>query len=273
MMSASMHRPSMGLLHLQEGEKNFQLTRYAPSEDIAFFVKHFWIVSWDLSEQKQYLQEVVPNPCVNLVIQQGRSGIFGAAKQKYSYLVEGKGCVFGAKFRPGGFYPFMQQPVSSLADRPLDIREIFDVDGPAMEELLLSQEGEAAMVELAERFIKPKLPVQDESVTLINQMVDWIMSQRDVTKVDQLCAAFHINKRTLQRLFDQYVGVSPKWVIQLYRLQNAAETLDRSPSHDWTQLALELGYHDQSHFIKDFKAVIGVTPEQYASGSNRKSNA
>ena len=226
-----------------------------------------------MPEQKQYLQEVVPNPCVNLIIQQGRSGIFGAAKQKYSYLVEGKGCVFGAKFRPGGFYPFMQQPVSSLADRPLDIREIFDVDGPATEELLLSQEGEAAMVELAERFIKPKLPVQDESVTLINQMVDWIMAQRDVTKVDQLCAAFHINKRTLQRLFDQYVGVSPKSrAIQLYRLQNAAETLDRGPSHDWTQLSLELGYHDQSHFIKDFKAVIGVTPEQYASDSNRKSN-
>ncbi|WP_338554114.1 helix-turn-helix domain-containing protein [Paenibacillus sp. KS-LC4] len=263
MMSTHGHRPSMGLLHLQEGEKNFQLTRYAPSEDIAFFVKHFWIVSWDLSEQKQYLQEVVPNPCVNLIIQQGRSGIFGAAKQKYSYLVKGKGCVFGAKFRPGGFYPFIQQPVSSLAGSPLDIREIFDVDGAAMEELLLSQEGGAAMVELAERIIKPKLPVQDESVTLINQMVDWIIAQRDATKVDQLCTVFHINKRSLQRLFDQYVGVSPKWVIQLYRLQNAAEMLDRNPSHDWTQLSLELGYHDQSHFIKDFKAVIGVTPQEY----------
>ncbi len=69
-----------------------------------------------------------------------------------------------------------------------------------------------------------------------------------------------INKRTLQRLFSQYVGVSPKWVIKRFRLLEAVGELSKNKKADWTKLALELGYFDQAHFIKDFKSIIGKTP-------------
>ncbi|MOA57975.1 DNA-binding transcriptional activator FeaR [compost metagenome] len=74
-----------------------------------------------------------------------------------------------------------------------------------------------------------------------------------------------MNKRKLQRLFSQYVGVSPKWVLKLYRLQNAAEAMETGSERDWIKLSQDLGYYDQSHFIRDFKAMIGRTPDEYAS--------
>jgi AraC-like DNA-binding protein len=74
----------------------------------------------------------------------------------------------------------------------------------------------------------------------------------------------HISKRTMQRLFSQYVGVSPKWVIKRYRLHDAAEQVASGSIEDWARLAAELGYFDQAHFIKDFKKLVGQTPGEYA---------
>jgi AraC-like DNA-binding protein len=257
-------RPSLGVLNLSEGEKKFRLSRYAVSEPLSFFIKHFWIVSWDLTGQEPYRQEVLPNPCVNMVIERGRSGIFGPSKSKFSYLIHGKGCVFGVKFHPGGFYPFTRQPVSELSTHPLDVSTLLGSDSCELEDAFLTLEDEGQMAELAESILKHKLPDRDDTVPLVNTIIGRIIQDRELTRVDAVCDYFNMNKRKLQRLFDQYVGVSPKWVIRLYRLQNAAEAMEKSGGTDLLKLSMELGYHDQAHFIKDFKAVVGETPEQYA---------
>ena len=63
------------------------------------------------------------------------------------------------------------------------------------------------------------------------------------------------------------VGVSPKWVLQRYRLHEAAERIAEGRDGDWAATALELGYFDQAHFIRDFKALIGASPAQYAGAA------
>ncbi|MBE1444162.1 helix-turn-helix transcriptional regulator [Paenibacillus sp. OAS669] len=255
-------KPSMGILNFDKAK--YVLNRYTPSEDIGFFVKHYWIASWDLTGQEPYLQSVVPNPCVNLLFQSGRSAVYAAAKQTYSILLQGKGCVVGAKFKPGGFYPFIKKPVSEALQQPIAVHDMLGIEAREAEELLLSQSDETRMVELLEDLLRPKLPEQDEQVVLVNQIVDRIALEREITKVEQVSECFAMNKRKLQRLFEQYVGLSPKTVIKLYRLQNAAEAMDRGQQPDLLELSLKLGYYDQSHFIKDFKATVGKTPEAYA---------
>ncbi|MDP5276002.1 helix-turn-helix transcriptional regulator [Chengkuizengella axinellae] len=263
-MSSNHDMPSLGVLKLQESRKNYHLSRYTPSEDVGFFVKHFWRVSWDLLDKEPFMQEVIPNPCVNLVIEQNKTGIFGPAKNKFSYLVEGKGQVFGVKFKPGGFYPFLKKAVSDLSNRPLDVKSVFNIDSQTFEKSILSHNNEHAMVEYVEKIIRAKLPEENKNVTFINEIIDYICENQEVTKVDQVCDYHHINKRKLQRIFQQYVGVSPKWVIKLYRLQNAAEMIDQNVTHNWLDLSINLGYYDQSHFIKDFKTITGKTPDEYA---------
>lgn len=120
------------------------------------------------------------------------------------------------------------------------------------------------MVNIAEQFLRERLPEQDTNVRVINEMIDYIIAHREVTKVDDVVNHFKLNKRAVQRLFRQYVGVSPKWVIKRYRLHEVAERLAGGEVVDWPMIVVELGYSDQAHFIKDFKTIVGRTPAEYA---------
>ena len=73
---------------------------------------------------------------------------------------------------------------------------------------------------------------------------------------------FGVSERTLQRLFQRYVGVSPKWVLRRYRLHDAMTFIDRGRT-DLAELAAALGWTDQSHFTNEFRAVVGMTPGEY----------
>jgi AraC-like DNA-binding protein len=172
--------------------------------------------------------------------------------------------VFGIKFRPGGFYPFLKQPIVQLTDTSISFRDAFGVDGTALERAILATEDKAALIQLVEDFLFQHLPEQDQTVAQINRIVDCVSADRTITRVDDIADRMNLNKRTLQRLFRQYVGVSPKWVIKYYRLHDAADQLANSDTPDLSALAVNLGYFDQAHFIKDFKAMVGSTPLEYA---------
>ena len=253
-----------GILNLRAGEKKFQLSRHLPSHDLSFFIERYWIVSWDLCGQEPYVQETLPYPCVNLVFEKDQSRVYGVETGKFARLLENKGRVLGIKFKPGAFYPFVKWPVSRLTNHSLSLWDAFGFDSKELEEAILSREDEGEMVELAEKFLRERLPELDKNVRIINEIVDYIIDHQEITKVDDIVGRLNLNKRTLQRLFRLYVGVSPKWVIQRYRLHEAAERLADGEVLDWPSIVVELGYSDQAHFIKDFKAIVGRTPAEYA---------
>src|SRR5713226_8744466 len=115
-----------GVLNLKvgDGEKS-QFARYYPSPDLEFFVEHYWIVRWDLRGQEPHLQETLPHPSIHVVFERGDSRIVGIVRGRFSVLLKDKGGVFGIKFRPGAFYPFLKSPVSRLTDRVISISEVF----------------------------------------------------------------------------------------------------------------------------------------------------
>lgn len=253
-----------GLLNPKTGEQKFELSLHMPAGHLRFFVAHYWIVAWDLRGQEPYLSENLSHPTVHLVLEKGNSKIFGVVTGRFTQLLRDQGRAFGIKFRPGAFYPFMKTPVSELTDRSIDVSRVFGADGLALEEAVLSLDDEEVMVETAEGFLRERLPECDQNVETINQVVDTIIADGTIVKVDDVVNRLGLNKRGLQRLFSQYVGVSPKWVIKRYRLHEAAEKLAHGQVEDWPTLALDLGYFDQAHFIKDFKSIVGKTPAEYA---------
>lgn len=259
---------SRGILKPQAGATKFHLTRHLPTTPaLAFFVSRYWIIDWDLTEQEPYIQETLPYPCVNLVIEADESRIYGVETGKSTRIVQGKGRVFGIKFKPGGFYPFIQSSLARLTDQTLTLEEVFATDSRALEAAVLPLATEAQMIAQVESWLSPKLPEPDANVSLINQVVDCIIENRSITRVEDVAAQMALSKRSLQRLFSLYVGVSPKWVIKRYRLQDASEQLAQDAASgtpvDHAQMAQSLGYFDQAHYIKDFKALVGVTPAEY----------
>jgi AraC-like DNA-binding protein len=105
------------------------------------------------------------------------------------------------------------------------------------------------------------------------QIVNAIADDREITKVDDVVRFAGASKRTLERLFREYVGVGPKWVIQRYRLHEAAEFAARCKRQDWAELAARLGYADQAHFIRDFTRFVGQSPTRYAAMAATRAEA
>ncbi len=116
---------------------------------------------------------------------------------------------------------------------------------------------------VAENYLRRHKPLRDPTAERIGGIVEAIATDRSITSVDVLVKRTHITTRSLQRVFSRYIGVSPKWVISRHRLHEVVDRLAKGETVDWTRLALDLGYFDQAHFIRDFKAVIGRTPGDY----------
>ena len=233
--------------------------RYPPSEDLAFWIEHYWIVEWDLREP--FTAQNLPHPSVHLVIDGTPARVLGVVSGKHRRVLEGTGRVFGIKFRPGAFRPILGRAVSTITDKQLPLRDFFgDLEGA-----ILATIDERQRIDIAETFLRERLPDRDARIDEVNRIMDLILADREITKVEDLVQRSGVGKRTLQRLFNDYVGVSPKWVINRYRLHEALERAAAGESIDWTRLALDLGYFDQAHFIRDFKKLIGKTPTEYVS--------
>lgn len=259
---------SKAILNAAAAEGHYRLTRHLPSPALRDFVQRYWIIEWDLRGQPPFAQETVPYYCVNLVFEADGGRIWGIPRSKFRRELTGTGRVFGIKFTPAGFHPFARQPVSRFTDSAVPVVEIFGVEAAGLE--LLSLPDPCQMIALAEHFLCQRLPADDPQVGFINRLIEYIAAHREITKVEDVAQISGISKRGLQRLFNQYVGVSPKWVIRRCRLHEAVERLTQGEVNDWPQVALELGYFDQAHFIKDFKAVVGLTPAEYARQSEQR---
>jgi AraC-like DNA-binding protein len=254
---------SRGVLHLPPEYAGLKVSRHNPSSALAHCIAYYWMVSWDLRGRPPHLQETLPHPNIYLVFENNRLTVGGVSTSKFTRLLAEKSFAFGVKFRPGGFRPFLNSPASSLTDRIVAANYIFGAAGDALEAALVSSCGEDAMVDAVEAFFLRRVPKPDENVELADRLVGQILHQPQIRTVDDLADQTGISKRSLQRLFREYVGVPPKWVIRRYRLHELIERLEAGDPLDWPDLALELGYFDQAHLINDFRAITGYSPADY----------
>ena len=239
--------------------------RHLPDPALEPFVEHYWTVAWDLRGRAPVTRETLPHPSVHLVIEEGRSGLAGPSTARFSRTLEGRGRALGIKFAPGGFRPFWRGPVSQLADRVLGLDEAFGQAGLDLEAAVLARgDDEDAAVAEAEAFLLRRRPEPGAEGLLARRIVARILEDRRLMRAESVAEDAGLSLRALQRLFSDHVGASPKWVIRRYRLHEAMARLESGDALDLAALALDLGYFDQAHFNRDFKAVLGRPPGDYA---------
>jgi AraC-like DNA-binding protein len=236
--------------------RRFTLQVYSPCEALAAFVERYWIVRWDL--EQPFEQETLPHPVVNVVLGEHQPGVWGPQTERFVASLDGAGWVIGAKFRPGGFHPFYKRDIAELAERTLPVAALFDVPS-------LDPSSERRLVDAMQGMLVAKQPIADDQATLATRAVELARDDPQISRATMLAERLAVSSRTIERLFRRYVGVSPKWVVRRYRVHEACERVKTGVAPDWSQLAHELGYFDQAHFIHDFKAQVGRTPADYAA--------
>ncbi len=237
--------------------------RRRPASDLTDWIAHYWMIRWDLRGCEPHLAETPPQPNIHAVFEEEGSVISGVHTSKFSRWLKGRAQVFGIKFRPGGIRPFLNGPASSLANRNIPVRRIFGKEVDVLEAMLVSNATEDEKVAAANAFLRARRPEPDKTVALAGRLVGEILKNADIKTVNDLVTQSGISKRSIQRIFNEYVGVSPKWVIRCYRLHEAIERINCGERQKWARLAVELGYFHQAHLINDFKSIVGYSPVEY----------
>jgi AraC-like DNA-binding protein len=267
---AGPRRDTRGIVDARSLFTRVRFRRREPAPALRAYLEHYWLIDWDLVEP--YAAHVVPHPSVNLVFQRygsepGWGELAGVGLELFTRKLEGRGRVCGIQFRPGGFRPFApDRPVSALTGRQADLAEVFPGAPPGSAARVLDPADDDGRVAELDRFLLSLDPRPDPAAARAMDLVQRAREDRTVRRVARLAEDGGMSVRTLQRLFAVQVGVSPKWVILRYRIHEALERAESSPSDpvDWARLAAELGYSDQAHLVRDFTATVGVPPTAYA---------
>lgn len=244
----------------------YSLVMPTPPASLLRYVDHYWIMRWDVPNGQSFTAEVIPTAYINLTCMPEGARVTGVTTGKYRYEVSGSGVIVGAKFLPGGYRSLTGQSAYVVTDKAVPAQHIFPDLTEAKNAAAITASSDAAAIEILQDILLACNPTWNQSAELVQTMIDDI-KQHDIISVAYLVDTYGIRERRLQELFREYVGVSPKWVMLRYRLVKATRAAISSRAQNWTEIAHELSYSDQSHFVNDFKRIIGKTPVQYASST------
>ena len=252
-----------GIVDPHAAARRIRLAIYPPAAALAPFVEYYWVVEWDRRGCTPETQRVLPYPNAHLVFDAGRTAIHGVVRGAFDRPLIGAGKVLGVRFAPGGLRPFITQALSSFTDTTIAADALLGIAAAQAEARVLGESDDLAMVAQAQALLLARLPQVDDAALLSARLTAAAAAHNGPASVAQLCEKMAIGERRLQRLFANYVGVPPKWVIQRYRLQEAIWRLAQPDAPDLASLAHELGFFDQAHFSRSFAELVGSTPLDY----------
>jgi AraC-like DNA-binding protein len=258
--------------HLKDpDDASHAMHRYPAAPEFDGFLQRFWIPVWSVPPGRAAPQRVLQYPVALVVVSADYARFYGVVSGLSTTTLTGSGWAVGVMCAPAAGALVAGGPMSRYTDRHVDVTEVLGAAG----DLLTARVREAmdidpsaptahsaAMAAFGDA-LRPFLPVDEDGV-LVNDVVEFVEGDRKVVRVAQVCERFGLSERALQRLVHRRLGLTPKWLIQRRRLQEAAERLRVGPA-GLGELAALLGYADQAHFTRDFARVTAMTPGRFAA--------
>ncbi|AYY15289.1 AraC family transcriptional regulator [Actinobacteria bacterium YIM 96077] len=259
-MSVPRGRPE-AIVRPERGRKAFDVERLPPSASLAEFVDYYWLVRWRVSQP--YRQQVIPQPRVHIAAEDGRLFVHGVTREPFFRTLTGGGHVLGAAFFSGGFRPLLKGSLAAISGTVRTAADVLGRNDRGTAEGILAATDSAAMIAVLEEYLLGVGPEPDPMAREVTLLVDEAERRTDIVRAEQLAEHAGISLRRLQRLFSEYIGIGPKWVIQRFRLLEATAAAHSGERIDWAALAGRLGFSDQAHLTRVFTQVVGTPPVTY----------
>ncbi len=245
--------------HLNPGAPGVAIERFELGHRLSELVRHAWIARWQVPAGEVSRQRVLTYPAFNLVVMDGRAALYGPNPKVQVRELSGHGWALGLLFRPAAGPLLASAEPRTLVGKSAPVR-----DAPIDEiaEAMAGAASTAAWITLVERWLGPVAARVDERGRMANLVCQLAEDDLALIRVSELGRRVGMSSRSLERLVVRHVGVTPKWLIECRRLQEAATTLFAHPETRLTQLAIDLHYVDYAHFFRRYKEVLGETPDQ-----------
>jgi AraC-like DNA-binding protein len=257
--------PPRGILRAPRPDGLLDGRRFVPSPQLAPYVHHYWAIRWSL--RSPFEGASLPHPAAQILriaTSAERSAVvLGVPSGALARTLTDEGETFGVSFRPVMFQALLGASMESITDRVVPLEHVLGTSARPWARAIDAARPAEEKVALTEALLTPLLTRPSPRIERIRDLVERIAVDRSILRVDDIARASDLDTRALQRCFRTYVGVSPKSVIQRYRLHEATIQLRAPDPPSLADLAASLGYADQAHFGRDFKRTVGQTPRAF----------
>jgi hypothetical protein len=171
---------------------------------------------------------------------------------------------FAVRFYPYGFSNFVSAPIADLANKETPLALLFgEQSSKALVENIVRATNTPERIGIVEKFLLEKLTDQTTIDHIVKRTINTILSTSGNAAINTILKDDLSKRRQLERKFVKQIGISPKQLGKVIRLQSALKMLLNQESESLTEIAYESNYYDQAHFIKDFKEFTGTTPKAF----------
>lgn len=216
-----------------------------PEHSLIFYVRDRAEVSDILTQKKQTLP-------VSIVI--------GPTVKRHHIIPGHDHLVINVGFQPGGLYRFLGIPMNELLGH--DAFDGVDLLGNEMTEvsdLLQEAISYTQMITTVESFLLKHVN-RLKQILPIDHALSIVIKEHGLIKIDELASHACLSTRQFERVFQQRIGLTPKYYSRLVRFSQAWFIKEQFPGMSWIKIAHKCGYFDQMHLIRDFKEFAGVNP-------------
>ena len=247
---------------------------YPVHPDLREFVKCIWTLHG--SESVREKQVIVPDGSMEMIFHYGdlyrqyikkdqsivqpKCFVMGQLTEPLTIEPTGITEIFAVRFQPHGFIPFTHLPLSEFENTAVALDKVFGPDGIKLEEQLWLIDATQDRIKVVEDFLLNQIQEGAVIDRLIKTTIDLIWEANGNFSIQNLSEHSSVNRRKLERKFSSTVGISPKYLSRIIRMQSVLKELIANNYENLTSLAHKEGYYDQAHFIKDFKMFTGQTP-------------
>lgn len=243
-----------------------------PAPLLAPYIKHYWLLE---SDEIAHSQRILPTGNIELVFHRGhllrqgndfspRTSLCGQTLSFADVQPTGYVNMITVVFQPFGAKAFFDLPFHELSGLSVPLEDVNRKAFADLEDKILSTPDDALCIRFIETFLLGRLrPYKAYNYKRIAEAVDTINKLETDLSVPLLAERIGLSKKQFQRIFNEYIGLNPKEFIRVVRFHKALFTLQHDPSMNFTRLAYECGFYDQSHLIREFKQFSGYTPREY----------
>jgi len=255
---------------------------YPLAPPLSEFVECVWTLSAPRRSRDAGPEPIFPDGCVEVIVQlderarslrdsgrlelQPSAFLIGPLRGPLLLEPAGPMRTFGIRFRPGRAAPFLPFGVDRLAAAETAIEDAFGAAGSSLAEEIGNAAKDSERVDIASRFLlrrlglarnaRPSLPVS----AAVRRMLG-----AGRVSISGLGRDSGWSVRQLERRFLSETGLTPRLLARIVRFQRVFRALGGGPEAeaDWVSVALDCGYADQPHLIREFREFTGRTPAAF----------
>lgn len=238
---------------------------FAPSKILTPYIETYWMSEGFKGEGDSH--KILPDGCVDIIFflnranEQIQTSIIGTMTTpinvNYSETIQ----IFGVRFKPTGIVAFTPVSIHEFTDRDVELESVETLFCKSFHERLRQKQSMEEIITYTDNYLMNCLPYIYQPDKRIIHAVDLILLTQGRLSLSEAASEVCLSQRHFERKFKSAVGISPKTFAKITRFKLALRCMQKHPQKDLLSIAIECGYYDHTHLIKDFKRISGDTPK------------